>query len=231
VFKKTMSKTMRLRHFSISRLLFSFLLMTCIFQGQAPKSPRSRKHVAKTSAAPTTKFLTLAVGEQFSLPECDKRAVPPPMYAPGLPQWCWQDASGTPRSVTPEPAPANDTVLIHIPPADAPPYIVNNILSGKTEKGKLQAVSFHSNGVRAVDDILEALTSMYGKPTQQEPVTVENNVGVEFTSQNALWQFTNLSVEYRGVDGDLSIGTIWIETPAEHKRRIDAEKKTPAKNN
>jgi hypothetical protein len=224
-----MHKVMRLRHLGIIHLLFGLLLVGCICQGQAPTNPRSRKKAAKTSAAPTTKFLALPIGGQFILPECDKRTVPPPMYAPGLPAWCWQDSSGTPRSVAPEPAPANDTLLIHIPPAEAPIYIVNLALTAKIENKGLQAVIFHTNGVRAIDDVMEALTSMYGKPTHQAPVTVENNVGVEFTSQNAQWQFTNLSVEYRGVDSELSVGTVWIETPAEHKKRSDAEKKAPAK--
>ena len=123
----------------------------------------------------------------------------------------------------------NDTLLIHIPPAEAPIYIVNLALMAKIENRGLQAVSFHTNGVRAIDDVMEALTSMYGKPTHQETVTVENNVGVEFQSQNAQWQFTNLSIEYRGVDSELSVGTVWIETPAEHKKRMDAEKKAPGK--
>ena len=150
------------------------------------------------------------------------------MYAPGLDHWCWQDASGTPKTGTPEPTPVKDKVLIHMPPETAPPFIVNNLLYAAIAGGKIQTVTFHTNGARAVDDVLEALTSMYGKPTHLEPVKVENNVGVGFQSQNALWEFADLSVDYQGVDGDLSVGTVWIETPAAWKTRLEAEKKTPA---
>ena len=69
---------------------------------------------------------------------------------------------------------------------------------------------------------------MFGKPTHEEPVTVENNVGDEFQSKNASWEFTDLVVDYRGVDGDLSRGTVWIETPAAHKARLLTQKKAPS---
>lgn len=191
------------------------------------KTQTGKEKPGKAKPASSARFLALPIGDAFTLPECEKRPDPPMMYAPGLDHWCWQDASGTPKTGTPQPTPQKATVQIHIPPAEAPAYIVNNELFAKIENGKLQTVTFHANGVRAVDDVLEALTSMYGKPTHQEPVKVENNVGVEFQSQNAFWQFTDLSVAYHGVDGDLSVGTVWIETPSAYKARIEMEKKTP----
>jgi hypothetical protein len=199
------------------------LLLSCMCLGQTP-SRKSRKQ----KPAPSTKFFVLPIGGAFTLPECEKRALPTPMYAPGLEHWCWQDVSGTPKSglnsVTPVTAPLRGDVLIHFPPAETPAFTTSPAFFAKIENAKLQAVSFHTNGVRAVDDVIEALTSMYGKPTQQEPVKVENNVGVEFQSQNALWQFTDLTIDYRGVDDELSIGTVWIETPSARQGRIGSQK-------
>ncbi len=55
---------------------------------------------------------------------------------------------------------------------------------------------------------------------------MENNVGDAFQSVNSLWQFADLMVDYRAVDGDLSLGTVWIETPAARKARIEAGNRT-----
>jgi hypothetical protein len=97
------------------------------------------------------------------------------------------------------------------------------------EHGKLQSITFITNGVRAVGDTMEGLSSMFGKPAHEEPVTVENNVGDEFQSKNAFWEFSDLVVDYRGVDSDLSRGTVWIETPSCYAERIKASKKAAEK--
>jgi hypothetical protein len=207
-----MNNAMKLR-----QSLTLLLLMSCICLGQAPKHRSPKK-------APSAKFLALQIGGAFTLPECEKRDSAPMMYAPGLAHWCWQDLSGIPKTGSPEPTPVKDSVLIHMPPAEAPPYIVNNLLTARIEDGKVQTVSFHTNGVRAIEDILEAMTSMYGTPTKQESIKVENNVGVEFQSTNALWLFTDLTVDYQGVDGELSVGTVWVETPSARQRRIPSAK-------
>ncbi len=93
----------------------------------------------------------------------------------------------------------------------------------------MQRITFHTNGTRAADEVTEALTSLYGKPTRQVPVTVENNVGDPFQSVNSLWLYSDLAVDYRAVDGDLSLGTVWIETPLAHAERIKTSKKAAAK--
>jgi mRNA degradation ribonuclease J1/J2 len=36
-------------------------------------------------------------------------------------------------------------------------------------------------------------------------------------------------VDYRGVDGELSRGTVWIETPLAHAERIKTSKKAAEK--
>src|SRR6266852_6721142 len=205
-------------------------LLCCIGYGQVPKKPASKSQAPKNHAplkpAPNKTFFALSIGGAFNLPECLKRAVPTPMYVPGEPHWCWKDPSGTPKSGSPAPPPVNDDVLVHFPPDDAPVYSISSGLSCRIENAKLQRITFHTNGTRATNEVIEALTSLYGKPTKQEPVTVENNVGDAFQSVNSFWQFTDLMIDYRAVDGDLSLGTVWIETPAARKARIEAEKKT-----
>ncbi len=207
------------------QLLAVLLLLCCVGYGQVPKKQVPKNH-ARIKPAPNKKFFALSIGGAFNLPECLKRAQPTPMYVPGEPHWCWKDPSGTPKSGDPAPSPVNDDVLVHFPPDDAPVYSISSGLSCRIENAKLQRITFHTNGTRATNEVIEALTSLYGKPTKQEPVTVENNVGDAFQSVNSFWQFTDLMIDYRAVDGDLSLGTVWIETPAARKARIEAEKKT-----
>jgi hypothetical protein len=194
----------------------SLLFLLCfISTGQA----------AKKTAAPTTKPFGLQVGGAFKLPECEHRYVPTPAYAPGLTHWCWEDSSFKPKGSASAPAQPKDEILIRFPASETPTLTISPALTGKVENGKLQSISFLTNGVRAVSDTMEGLSSMFGKPTHEEPVKVENNVGDEFESKNASWEFTDLVVDYKGVDGDLSRGTVWIETPATHKVRMSAPKK------
>jgi len=219
--------------------LVLLFLLCCICYGQPAEKPVPEKPVlekagpekqgpkkdALAKAAPTTKFFALTVGSPFTLPECLKRALATPTYVPGEPHWCWKDPDGKPKSVDPAPEPVNEDVLVHYPPDDAPVYNISSGLSCRVENGKLQRITFHTNGTRATDEVTEALISLYGKPTKQLPVTVENNVGDPFQSVNSTWLYRDLAVEYRAVDGDLSLGTVWIETPAAQKARIEAEKK------
>lgn len=211
------------------------LLLCCICHGQAAQKTAKKQtakkdasaKMAPSKAAPTTKFFALTVGSDFNLPECLKRAVPKLSYIPGEPHWCWKDPGGTPTSAEPAPKPVNDDVLVHYPPDDAPVYNISSGLACRIENGKLERINFHTNGTRATDEVTEALTTMYGKPTSQLPVTVENNVGDPFPSVNSFWLYRDLAVEYRAVDGDLSLGTVWIETPSARKTRAEAEKKKP----
>jgi len=205
------------------------LLCSCIGYGQAAKKHAPKTHAstnqAPAKAAPNKKFFALIVGNAFTLPECQKRGLPSPMYRPGEPHWCWKDPSGTPKSGDPAPPPVNEDVLVHFPPDDAPVYSISSGLNCRVENGKLQRITFHTNGTRATEEVTEALTALYGQPTQKLPVTVENNVGDPFPSVNSLWLYSDLAVDYRAVDGDLSLGTVWIETPLAHAERIKAGKK------
>jgi hypothetical protein len=197
------------------------LLLCCVCYGQSPKKGR----------APNTKPFGLQMGGEFKLPECLHRFVPRPAYAPGQTQWCWEETSFTPKGSESAPSQPRGEILIRFPASETPPLTISPALTGQVEHGKLQSITFITNGVRAVGDTIEGLSSMFGKPTHEEPVTVENNVGDEFQSKNAFWEFSDLVVDYRGVDGELSRGTVWIETPLAHAERIKASKKAAEKTN
>jgi hypothetical protein len=209
----------RLQSLSLSSSLFLLVLLCCVCNGQ----------VAKKTPAPNTKPFGLRIGGEFKLPECLHRFVPKPAYAPGQTQWCWEETSFTPKGSASAPSQPRGEILIRFPASETPTLTISPALTGKVEDGKLQSITFITNGVRAVGDTMEGLSSMFGKPTREEPVTVENNVGNEFQSKNASWEFSNLVVDYRGVDGDLSRGTVWIETPLAHAERIKAGKKAAEK--
>jgi hypothetical protein len=194
-------------------------LLCCICNGQA----------AKKSPAPNTKPFGLQIGGEFKLPECLHRFVPKPAYAPGQTQWCWEETSFTPKGSESAPSQPQGEILIRFPASETPTLTISPALTGKVEHGKLQSITFITNGVRAVGDTMEGLSSMFGKPAHEEPVTVENNVGDEFQSKNAFWEFSDLVVDYRGVDSDLSRGTVWIETPSCYAERIKASKKAAEK--
>ena len=184
---------------------------------------------AKKTPARNTKPFGLQIGGEFKLPECLHRFVPTPAYAPGQTQWCWEETSFTPKGSESAPSHPQGEILIRFPASETPTLTISPALTGKVEHGKLQSITFITNGVRAVGDTMEGLSSMFGKPTHEEPVTVENNVGNEFQSKNAFWEFSDLVVDYRGVDGDLSRGTVWMETPLAHAERIKASKKATEK--
>ena len=148
------------------------------------------KPAAKAAAARPlpTEFMGVEIGSTFSMPECstedrgyglpksyafeDKQAVRP----------CWNALA--PDADYGRPKGENYTVEFMPPAGKRPPGVVTS--SALVVNGKIEGVSFITNGLESQDSILSALTGKLGTPTQLKETRMQNRMGATFTSQEAV---------------------------------------------
>jgi hypothetical protein len=182
----------------------------------APK--KAAKPAAKTAAARPlpTEFMGVEIGSTFSMPECstedrgyglpksyafeDKQAVRP----------CWNALA--PDGDYGRPKGENYTVEFMPPAGKRPPGVVTS--SALVVNGKIEGVSFITNGLESQDSILSALTGKLGTPTQLKETPMQNRMGATFTSQEAEWAFKGGKGAFNGMVGKIDQGIGYVYTAA-----------------
>lgn len=150
---------------------------------------------------PHMEILGLAIGEPFTLPECD-------YHRSGLDNdfpTCWEQRMSLPNG-----GDAFEVFLKFkkVPRGISQSYIVATILNGNLER-----MVIHTMGLNAQNIVFDQLSSKYGKPWSKRVNTVHNYIGGSFEKIFASWHFDNIVIYFSGLSQNTGIGEIEVVTP------------------
>lgn len=94
--------------------------------------------------------------------------------------------------------------------------------------GRIESVSASTGGVRVQESVLAKLLDKYGAPTAKTIQKATTMAGAQFESVTAVWQFSNLRVDFLGTADRIDTGYVSVLTPV---GAAEAAKKAAAASN
>lgn len=199
----------------------ALLLLLTTGAGIAATKP-SAKHAAKPAAKAAaarpmpSEFMGVEIGTAFSMPECvteDPGYGLSKSYAfdskqPVRP--CWHGLS--PDSDYGRPKGDSYTVEFAPPEGKRPPGVTT--ASALVVNGRIEGVSFITNGLESQDAILLALTSKLGTPSSLKEDAMQNRMGATFHSHEAEWKLQGGEGHFSGMVGKIDQGIGYVYSAA-----------------
>ncbi len=191
-------------------------------QSESKLSPRLQALKDSLSKDGDSTFLGVELGKKISIEECEKHKIGKKMIYTHV---------------------AKESACIEYPEfkdGRAPNYYRANIvfpikdtllrMSGSSAMavvvdGKIEGLSFSTNGLSVQKYLFAELQEKYGKPTQLIPQTRMNGFGAKFETISALWMFSNMVVNYESVVNKIDTGSVDIYTNIGAKERSAELKK------
>lgn len=155
-------------------------------------------------------FMGVELGQPFAMPECVAGK-----YTGYEFEWerpvrpCWKHAYGDPG----EPLPAESKFQIAFVAAKdkSPPGIKSANLV--VIDGKVEGVLAFTTGLESQDELLEGLTSKFGKPATLNRSDWQNRMGATFEGIDAEWSADGATVSFLGIGSRVDGGIITAYTP------------------
>lgn len=160
----------------------------------------------------------LALGQDFSLPECKKESYG---YSIGTDHVCFERLFGKEKQSDPI---VTETVRVRFPITESPSIVKGGEIIARVIDGKLEGLGFNTMGTRNADVVLNKLKEKYGEPKVFIPHTVKNRLGASFDAFNVGWSGPNLQVLFQSVSGSLDSGLVHIDTKKGSEDRSKAIK-------
>jgi hypothetical protein len=83
--------------------------------------------------------------------------------------------------------------------------------------GKVERLSFATDGMHAQQAVLDALVRKFGKPRSTERRPMQNLMGAQFVSIVADWAADSYTVEFEGIEHSLDTGRVNVKSRAWHE--------------
>lgn len=154
-------------------------------------------------------FSGVAMGQPLSMPECEAGRFPG-SYAFQFDlavKPCWKHSYGD-RG---KPLPSETMFSIGFIAEKYPPGVRSSELL--IVNGKVEGVTVFTTGLDSQDEILEALTAKFGKPTALERTKSQNRMGAEFMGIVATWKLPNVAATFVGIGSRIDGGIVVVRTP------------------
>lgn len=141
------------------------------------------------------------------MPECERSARGD--YAETTRQTCFQSKFRGGR------------ISIKFPYKQKPQIVAEDTIYCIVVDGILEGIQFETLGISLANRVLTELTNKYGKPLLVQRPIIQNRMGAQFDSVDAVWHLPNLRVSFYGVMHRLDSGMVYIHTlkgDAENRR-------------
>jgi|SRR5665213_1179800 len=102
--------------------------------------------------------------------------------------------------------------LVVFPFFHSPPMVSDQVLLVTTISGRVEAISFATDGVRVQDEIFRQLVAKFGSPTASRVDAAQNAFGAHFQIRRARWVFDGFTVSFDGSDGKINGGAVAIKS-------------------
>ena len=149
----------------------------------------------------------LKLGQPLPMPECERSARGD--YAEMTRQTCFQSKFRGGR------------ISIKFPYEQKPQIVAEDTIYCIVVDGILEGIQFETLGLSIANRVLTELTNKYGKPLSVQRPIIQNRMGAQFDSVDAVWHLPNLRVFFYGVMHRLDSGMVYIHTlkgDAENRR-------------
>ena len=177
----------------------------------------------QSATAVDDEILGLRLGGTFSIPQCKLWESPVrPDYVDPYPSYelpakqpvlpCYTRIQISPKPGTPLTMKGREIVGFQLP-SDRIPQGVRDVY-GIVSNGRLREVQVITAGMAWQADISALLAKKYGKPTSVRTERKSNAMGAVFDGIVAKWHLRDLTIEFDGIDDNISRGVIIVIKPS-----------------
>jgi hypothetical protein len=165
--------------------------------------------VTLTAHADEPGIFGFVFGKPLDLPECPYKTVGGSrmkLYEILVPSTCIQDA----HALNGYGKPVREITFSQ----KEGPLIVKNWRAFPLEaNGNLIGFHFLTRGVETQDVVMQQLVEKFGKPVSIERRAIQNSFGAAYSSIEAHWQATPLSVTFFSTRGRIDTGEVFVDLP------------------
>lgn len=165
-------------------------------------------------ASPDNSVFGIKIGEPFSIPDCEPGDVIASKKLCAITSKSIKTAWGT------------TDIEISFPDKDKPDFLKALTLSVSILDGKVESVSFATNGNEYQNEVLKTLVAKYGKPKKLKKISVRNSFNTTYIKYSAVWSFAAFTVTFEGIDDELDWGNVEVSSNKYRKLLKEWEKKS-----
>lgn len=156
-----------------------------------------------TSYAQRSDLFGLSIGQAFEVKECELKSFG---YAKPAKGFCYQrrDASTQYKGIA-------DAVYIEYAPNSKPGIIKGYSINALILDNKVESYSFTTYGLNNQNEVLTALTELYGKPDARTNETIKTAAN-SFERIKAHWMRGNITISFNSAESSIKEGIVIVES-------------------